>query len=612
MSIEPSFTDTSDFEDATQGLIATFQPGVIQKSSGKTVWSLDDYAFLDQPCPETANPKLWRQSQLCAKQGLFEVCPGIYQVRALDLSNVTFVESSNGVVVIDPLISVECAAAAWQLYKDHRGTRAIKGMIYSHSHGDHYMGAKGVLDDGYEPNMPILAPEGFIEAIMSESILAGPAMRQRAAYMYGNAIPRGPKGQIGTGLGLASSVGSTSLIPPNDLIKETGEERTIDGVRIIFQMVPETEAPSEMNFYFPDHKALLIAECAVNSMHNIVTLRGAQVRDAKAWSQYLDESLVLYGYRSDVLFSSHHWPTFGRDRLVQRLEEQRDLYAYLHDQTVRLMNLGLNGTEIAERIQLPPGLAKAWHCQGFYGSVSHNVKGIYQKYMTWFDGNAANLWKHTPAEEGKRYVDCMGGVDSVCSKAESYLHAKDLRFAATLLDNALAAHPDHARAKDLQATVFEQLGYGAENATWRNFYLTAAQVLRIGKTAGMVAGGQTPLGPTLTVDQWLDIKAVQLDGERAGGDHFSIDVSVVGEVEGSQEGEWRITLSNGALTYRRDSRQVEGTADLKITVTRQQLLEGLRGDGLRTVQQEGDVRAWERLLDLTLVHQGSKRGPSQL
>ncbi|KAH9841273.1 Alkyl/aryl-sulfatase BDS1 [Teratosphaeria destructans] len=612
MSVHPSFPDPSDFDDATHGLIAPFPPGVIQTSSGKTVWSLQDYAFLHQPCPETANPKLWRQSQLCAKSGLFQVCPGIYQVRALDLSNVTFVESSHGVVVIDPLISVECAAAAWRLYQEHRGTRAIKGMIYSHSHGDHYMGAKGVLDDGCEPDMPILAPEGFIEAIMSESILAGPAMRQRAAYMYGNAIPRGPRGQIGTGLGLASSVGSTSLVPPNDLITATGEERTIDGVRIVFQMVPDTEAPSEMNFYFPDHRALLIAECAVHSMHNIVTLRGAQVRDAKAWSRYLDESLVLYGDRSDTLFSSHHWPTFGRDRLVQRLEEQRDLYAYLHDQTVRLMNLGLNGTEIAERIHFPPGLAKPWHCQGFYGSVSHNVKGIYQKYMTWFDGNAANLWRHPPAEEGKRYVDCMGGVDSVCAQAASYLHARDLRFAATLLDHALAASPDHARAKDLQATVFERLGYGAENATWRNFYLTAAQVLRIGQTAGMVAGGRTPLGPTLSVDQWLDITAVQLDGERAGEDHFSIDVMVVGEDEASRHGEWRVHLSHGALTYRRDAGQVGGAADLTMTVTRQQLLEGLRGDGLRTVRQEGDAGVWERLLDLTSVPQGSRRGPSQL
>lgn len=322
-------------------------------------------------CPPTAHPNLWRQGQLNSKHGLFELCPGIYQIRAYDLSNMTIVEGKEGIIIIDPLISCECAAAGLALYEEHRGKRKVTGMIYSHSHGDHYMGAGGVISDA---EMPIIAPEGFLEAILSESILAGPAMRRRGAFMYGNALPRSSTGQIGTGLGMASSVGTTSLIPPNILIQETGERHEIDGVEIIFQMVPGTEAPAEINFFFPGFRAFCVPETATNCMHNIVTLRGAQVRDAKAWSGYLDEAIVLFGGESDVLFGSHNWPTWGREELIRRLEEQRDLYGYLHDQTVRMMNLGMTGVEIAEKMQLPPAISRAWHCRGFYGSISHNVK----------------------------------------------------------------------------------------------------------------------------------------------------------------------------------------------------------------------------------------------
>ena len=376
MAENPSFEDTADFEATDRGFIAALKPGVIKNASGKVVYDIDAYDFMKDGCPETAHPNLWRQGQLNSKHGLYEICEGVYHVRAYDLSNMTIIEGKEGIIIVDPLISCECAAAGLALYQEHRGKgRSIKGMIYSHSHGDHYMGAGGCISP--EADIPIIAPEGFIEAIMSENIIAGPAMRKRGAFMYGNALPRGPTGQIGTGLGMASSVGTTSLIPPNVLIQATGEVHEIDGVRMVFQSVPGTEAPAEINFHLPDLKALYVAETATNCMHNIVTLRGAQVRDAKAWSGYLDETIVMFGRDSDVMFGGHNWPTWGRKDLVTRLEEQRDLYGYLHDQTVRMMNSGMTGLEIAEKMQLPPAISKAWHCRGFYGSLSHNVKVCY-------------------------------------------------------------------------------------------------------------------------------------------------------------------------------------------------------------------------------------------
>jgi alkyl sulfatase BDS1-like metallo-beta-lactamase superfamily hydrolase len=613
---EPSHEDLLDYEWAERGLIDSLSPCTINNASGATIWDNEAWNFLQSECPSTVNAKLWRQSQLNHKQGLFEVVPGIYQLRGFDLSVMTVVEGSTGAIVIDPLISCETARAGWELYKKHRGERPVTGMIYSHSHGDHYMGAGGVLpelEDGKtDYDFPIVAPEGFIEAVMSESIIAGPAMRQRAAFMYGRALPRNATGHVGVGLGMGSSTGTTSLIRPNILIQKTGEKHTIDGVDIIFQMVPDTEAPAEINFYFPSFQALCIPECATNCMHNIVTLRGAQVRDSKAWSRYLDEALVQFGQHAIVMFQSHNWPCWGRQHIISRLSEQRDMYAFLHDQTVRMMNLGLTGIEIAEQLVLPPGLRQKWHTQGYYGSISHNVKGVYQKYMTWFDGNPAHLWKLPPADEGRRYVDCLGGVGALCDKAERYSREGDLRFAATLLGHAIAANPEDARVKPLLASVYEQLGFGCENATWRNFYLTAAQELRTGIKAGMIAGGRTALGPNLTVDQWFDVLAVQLNGELAGQAKLIIDVMVKDVGVG-----YRLMVSNGTLIYRRQGNQdgvghVEGPPNLSLTLTKAELLHGLRGNDLHCEKMEGDTNALKDLLALTAVSKGSARGPSQL
>ncbi|PLB46657.1 Metallo-hydrolase/oxidoreductase [Aspergillus steynii IBT 23096] len=620
MSNNPSFTDTDDFTSTSRGFIAALEPPIITSPQGKPIWDLTSYTFLSATCPSTAHPNLWRQGQLTAKHGLYEICPGIYHIRGYDLSNMTIVEGASGIIVIDPLISCECSAAGLALYRAHRGHRKVTALVYSHSHGDHYMGAGGVLDTEIEggkvgEGIPILAPDGFMEAVMSESILAGPAMRRRGAFMYGNALPRGPSGQIGTGLGLGSSVGTTSLIPPTVLIQRTGEEHVLDGVRVVFQMVPGSEAPAEINFFFPDYRALCVPETATNCMHNVVTLRGAQVRDAKAWSGYLDEAIVLFARDADVLFGSHHWPTWGREALVRRLEEQRDLYGYMHDQTVRMMNLGWTGVEIAERMRLPGRIERAWHCRGFYGSLSHNVKGIYQKYMTWFDGRPEHLWQYPPTEEGQRYVECFNGVDGLCDKAETFIQKCDYRFAATLLAHAVAADPDSTepRAKLLLASVYEQLGFGAENATWRNFYLTSAQELRSGKKAGMVAGGRTALGEQLSIDQWLEILSVQLDGERGADLQFAIDFEVtdVGQ-------RWRLIVSNGVLTRRLldSAAQVqearEHPADYEMVLTKTQLLEVIRGHEVKPERESGRQEVLRQLLELILVQEGSSRGPSQL
>ncbi len=382
----PDFSDTTDFEDADRGFVDRLDPRTVTDGDGRVVWDMQEYSFLNGDCPDTADPSLWRQSQLCAKDGLYEVTEGIYQLRGIDLSNMTIVEGETGILVIDPLISQETAAAALALYRKNRGDRPVTGMIYTHSHIDHFGGVVGVLPDG-RGDVPILAPEGFLEHAVAENVYAGTAMGRRATYMYGALLPKGPRGHVGAGLGTNVSSGVPGLIPPTVDITHTGQEETVDGIRIIFQVTPGTEAPAEMNFLFPDHRALCMAENATHNLHNLLTLRGALVRDPRAWSRYLDQAIEMFDGGYDVAFASHHWPTWGRDRVVKYLSEQRDLYQYLHDQTLRMLNSGLTGLEIAENFPMPPALESAWHTRGYYGSVSHNVKAIYQRYMGWFDGN---------------------------------------------------------------------------------------------------------------------------------------------------------------------------------------------------------------------------------
>ncbi|ORW64586.1 alkyl/aryl-sulfatase [Mycobacterium saskatchewanense] len=541
------FDDVTDFHNADRGFIAALSPCVIKAADGRVVWDNDAYAFLGGPAPTSVHPSLWRQSTLAAKQGLYEVVPGIYQVRGFDLSNVTFVEGDTGIIVIDPLVCTETAAAALALYRAHRGgERRVVAVIYTHSHVDHFGGVLGVTSqqDVDSGAVAVLAPEGFIEHAVQENVYAGPAMTRRATYMYGTLLPRGPLGQVGCGLGQAPSTGEVAIIVPTINIRRTGEKHTVDGVEIEFQMAPGTEAPAEMHFYFPQFRALCMAENATHNLHNLLTLRGALVRDPHAWAGYLTEAIDTFADRTDVVFASHHWPTWGRESIVEFLSLQRDLYAYLHDQTLRLLNQGHTGVEIAEMFRMPPALERAWHARGYYGSVSHNVKAVYQRYMGWFDGNPGRLWPHPPEALAPRYVDAMGGIDRVVELARAAFDAGDFRWAATLLDHAVFTDERHDGARALYADTLEQLAYGAENATWRNFFMSGATELRDGNFGTATTATSLSMVNQLTPEQIFDSLAIRVNGPRGWDLDVTLDVSFADLATN-----YRLALRNGVLVY---------------------------------------------------------------
>jgi alkyl sulfatase BDS1-like metallo-beta-lactamase superfamily hydrolase len=588
------FADTQDFEDARRGFLGRLDPCIIRAADGRVIWDNESYrAFLQGEPPATVNPSLWRQSQLNTIDGLFEVVPGIYQVRGFDLSNITFVEGDTGVLVIDPLISTETAAAALALYREHRGDRPVVGVIYTHSHVDHFAGVKGIttqadVDAGL---CPIIAPDGFLEHAVSENIYAGTAMTRRATYMYGPVLERGPEGQVGAGLGQTTSIGTISLIAPTDVIVTTGEERVVDGIRMEFQVTPGTEAPAEMNLLFPDHRALCMAENATHVLHNILTIRGALVRDARLWSRYITEAIDLFGDRADVEFASHHWPTWGRDRFIVYLELQRDLYGYLHDQTLRLLNRGLTGIEIAEVIEMPPALEHAWHARGYYGSVSHNVKAIYQRYLGWYNGNPAHLWQHVPVEAGRRYVAAMGGADAVLAHGRAAFDEGDFRWVAELVNHLVFAEPDNAAAKALQADALEQLGFGSENGTWRSAYLSGAEELRHGSFGTPVLTSSADFLGALAPEQIFDAIAIRVDGPRAWNERLTIGVELIDANES-----YRLDLRNGVLVHRQAP---TGGADVVVRTTRAALplLLAGRTDGATIVGDAGVLLRLTGLLE---------------
>ncbi|GEL21090.1 beta-lactamase-like protein [Pseudonocardia sulfidoxydans NBRC 16205] len=589
------FSDDQDFEDANRGLVAPIDDPVVDED-GKVLWDNATYSFLDGDAPDSVNPSLWRQSKLAAIGGLFEVVEGIYQVRGMDLSNTSFVEGDTGVIVIDTLLSAETGAAALALYRKHRGDRPVKAVIYTHSHADHFGGVRGFVtqDDVDTGAVKIFAPEGFIEEAVSENVYAGTAMNRRAAYMYGAALARGPQGQVGAGLGQTISIGTVSLIAPTDIVTTTGHEETVDGVRMVFQMAPGTEAPAEMLIYLPGFKALCAAEDATHNLHNLLTLRGAVVRDPHAWARYLTETIDLFGGDADVVFASHHWPTWGTERVVGFLSTQRDLYAYLHDQTLRMLNKGLVGPEIAEEIVLPPALENAWNARGYYGSVSHNVTAIYQRYLGWFDGNPAHLWEYPPVERATRYVEFMGGADTVVDKARAAFDAGDYRWVAEVVNHVVFAQPDHAAARELLADTFEQLGYGSENGTWRDFYLSGATELRDGSFGTPTETTAPDVIGQLSPSMLFDAIAIQVDGPRAWEENLTVDV-----VLSDADERYRLRLANGVLTY--SPRPQKGDADAVLRTTRRALPTlasgGLSPDGLADAGMEltGDASVLARL-----------------
>ncbi|WP_460307566.1 alkyl/aryl-sulfatase [Actinocorallia aurea] len=585
----PSLEDRTDFEDADRGFVGTVAQERIEDGSGRVVWDFAASAFLDGPCPDSAHPSLWRQSQLTAKHGLYQVAAGIYQVRGFDLSNVTFIEGGRGVIVVDPLLSVETAAAALELYREHRGDRPVTAVIYTHSHADHFGGVRGVIDGGGD--VPVLAPAGFLEHAVAENVYAGTAMNRRAIYMYGAELGRGPEGQLSAGLGVTTSTGTVSLIEPTLSIAETGHEETVDGVRIVFQLTPGTEAPAEMNFYLPEHRALCMAENATHNLHNILTLRGAPVRDPRAWARYLTEAIGMFAARSDVLFASHHWPTWGTEELSRFLSQQRDLYAFLHDQTLRLLNQGLTGPEIAEAIELPPALAGAWHARGYYGSVSHNVKAIYQRYMGWFDGNPAHLWELPPEESARRHVAFMGGRESILPKAQASIEAGDLRWAAQVLNYLVFADLGDPEVRGMLADVYTRLGHGSENGTWRNFYLQGAAELRGHKAAASLDSASPDVMAALSVEQLFDSLAIRVNGPRAWHTRLTIDWVLTDLKE-----EVRLTLANGVLTQ--SAHHAGAATDLTLTMTKPQLLDVIATGRLEGVHADGDRSVFTTLLGL--------------
>jgi alkyl sulfatase BDS1-like metallo-beta-lactamase superfamily hydrolase len=571
VSLRLPFADRQDFEEARRGWVGSLSDPVIRATDGRVVWDAGAYDFLDAECPDTVNPSLWRQSQLASIHGLFQVGEGIYQVRGLDLSVMTIVEGDRGVLVIDPLISAECAAAALALYREHRGDRAVTGLLYTHSHVDHFGGARGVVssDDVAAGRVPVLAPHGFLGHAVSENVYAGGAMSRRATFMYGALLAKGPGGQVGAGLGQTTSTGTVTLIPPTLEITRTGQEETVDGIHMVFQLAPDTEAPAEMHFLFPERRALCIAENATHNLHNVLTLRGALVRDPHGWAGYLDEAIGLFAERADVMFAQHHWPRWGTDRIVDFLAKQRDLYGYIHDQALRLMNKGYVPAEIAEELELPPSLEREWHCRGYYGSLNHNLKAVYQRYLGCFDGNPAHLWPHPPQAAGERYVALAGGADALIAHAHEAFARGDFRWVAEVVNHLVFADPGNREAKELQAQALEQLGYGSENGTWRNFFLVGAHELRHGG-GGTAAALPADFIVNLSNEQLFDALAIQIDGPRAGDRRITLHWRFTDTGE-----EYGLTLQHGVLTHRRGA--PGGRIDATVSVDRSAVNEVVAG-----------------------------------
>ena len=537
--------DPEDFNRASRGLIAQHPTGQIEGAWG-VAWDVSRYAFIDESevNPDTVHPSLWRQARLNNIHGLFEVAPGIWQARGYDISNITFVAGETGWIVIDPLTVEGCARDCLALANTHLGERPVTAVIYTHSHTDHFGGVLGVTSrEAVERgDCRVIAPEHFLRETVNENVIAGHAMTRRAIYQFGPLLPPGPRGHVDCGLGKAIPISPPDLLAPTEDITHTGQELVVDGVRIVFQLTPEAEAPAEMNFFFPDHGWLCMAENCSHNMHNLIPIRGAQARDALAWSKYIGEARDLFGGRAELMFASHHWPRWGRDDVDGFLRKQRDMYRFIHDQTMRWANHGETPTEIAERVSLPSEFANEAHTTGYYGHLAHNVKAVYQRYLSWYDGNPANLWRLPPTELAARYVALAGGSEAALAAARDAYGNGDYRWAAELAGHLVFADPSHREARELQADAFEQLGYQSESATFRNAYLTGAQELRHGHPPRRAAVRRGYLD-AMTVDQLIDSIAVRLRSEDADSRRWVINLELTDRDE-----IWRVELSNRTIS----------------------------------------------------------------
>ncbi|GIU04957.1 MULTISPECIES: alkyl/aryl-sulfatase [unclassified Shewanella] len=568
------FNDKEDFDNATRGFLAKPAELTIKNSEGQVVWDLEEYKRYitsDSAAPDTVNPSLWRNAQLNMEYGLFEVRDGIYQVRGYDLSNITFIAGDKGWIVFDPLITPETAAAAKELVDKQFGKRPVVAVIYSHSHLDHFGGVRGIVneEDVKAGKVKIIASEGFTEHAVSENVIAGNVMGRRAVYMYGAMLPRNAQGGVNGGLGQTTSAGTGSLIAPTDYITKTGQKMTVDGVEMVFQFTPGTEAPTEMNTYFPEMKALWMAENSTNTMHNVLTLRGAKVRDPLIWASYLNETIEMWGSDADVKFQSHHWPVWGSEKIVSYLKKQRDIYKYIHDQSVRLMNQGYTGEEISEMISLPKSLEQNWATRGYYGTLRHNSRAVYQRYMGWYTGNPSDLNNLPPVMVAKKMMAYMGGEAEVLKKAQQDFDKGEYRWTAEVLKHLVFANPNNTAAKNLLADSYEQLGYQAESGPWRSVYLQGAYELRNGIPKGLALETASPdIIANMPVEMLFDYLGVRILPEKAEGKNLVLNLNFADSDE-----KYTLMVENSVLNYSdKQAKKADATATLtKATLTEIQL-----------------------------------------
>jgi len=598
------FSDQRDFEENKKGFIAAPKSWKIQADAGHVAWDMERYKFLLEDNEfDSLHPSLHRQSKLNMNFGLYEVIPGVYQVRGFDLPNISFVESDNGWIVFDPLTARETASAALELVNEHLGEKPVVAVVYSHSHGDHWGGVRGVVDeeDVKSGKVQILAPRDFMEHTVSENVYAGNAMNRRLFYQYGILLPAGPDGHAGQGLGQNVALGTVTLIAPTRIVEDDIEEITIDGVRMIFQNTPGTEAPSEMNTWFPDKKLLWMAENVTSTIHNIYTLRGAPVRDALRWSKYINESLYLYGQDAEVMFASHHWPRWGNERIQEVLRGQRDAYAHLNNQVLHLANQGVTINQIHNVYEVPESLQNSWWARGYHGSPQHNSRAVVNRYLGYWDANPATLMPLSPSDSAPLYVEMMGGADKIMTRSEALNDEGQYFLAQEIMNKLVQAEPENQAAKDLLANVFEQIGYQQENPGLRNSYLAAAYELRSGIPGGAAIKTAGPdVIRAMSTELFLDFVAIRMDSRKAEGMKFTINL-----VTPDRDEMFVVEMSNATLTNI-EGYQVED-ADLTLTIDRTDLVMVMMGATTMkeqiengTAKAEGNTEVFGQLLS-TLV-----------
>ena len=596
--------DPQDFEDAKRGLIARPE-GRITGSKGEVIIDFDAFSFVEGKAPQTVNPSLWRHAILNTQIGLFKVTEGIYQVRGFDIANMTLIEGNTGWIVVDPLTCRESATAAIAFARKHLGDKKVSAIIFTHSHIDHFGGVFGVISpqDAAERKIPVIAPDGFMQEATSENIMVGTAMGRRASYQFGKDLERSAKGIVDTGLSKAAAVGNFGILPPNRIIKQAKENMAMDGVRFVFYNVPGAEAPAELTFLLPDKKAYCGADNLVQTMHNLLPVRGAKVRDALLWSNYLDQALEETA-DAEVFFAQHNWPIWGRARIAEFITKHRDVYKYTHDQTVRLINAGYTPREIADMIKLPKSLETYLAARGYYGDLRHNVKAVYQFYMGFYDGNPANLNPLPPEELARRYLELAGGADKAIAVAQNAFDKGDYRWTAELLNHVVFAQPDNKSAIKLLARTYDQMGYMAEAATWRNSYLTAAAELRNGppkkgvdRTYMIDVLRQTP------VERFLDALAASLNGPAAEDKDLKINL-VISDTRES----FVLWIENAVLHHKRAA--PAANADATLTLTKEIFVKMLTGiAGVKDTLLSDDLKLSGNRIDLVRFFRLFEKAP---